>query len=145
MYHITNNLETTIGIPPNITINPGCTVTLPSSYDCGMLFKHIQDGSITVTEDPERARFIDWANIQKIAIGATSNKSAPVAWAEVMLRSTVDCFVALDDSEDNDPVASNSALFLPAKEAFALSIKPGQVIAVIQSEGAGSLYIAPTR
>ncbi len=87
-------------------------------------------------------RAYDWANGQKVAIGAAEADSAAIDAIEVMLRPDVRCFVTVGAG---NPVAANAAGSIPieAGESFHLQVNPGDKVSVIRASGDGSLYILP--
>ncbi|HAU29807.1 MAG TPA: hypothetical protein DCW68_06855 [Rhodospirillaceae bacterium] len=78
---------------------------------------------------------------QRIAVGATSAQSAPVAAGVVFLKSTRDCFYKIGDN----PVAENAAGSFPlsAGETHIVMITPGQMVAAVRDSLDGYLFISP--
>ena len=86
-------------------------------------------------------RVYDYANGQKVAVGASSVQSSAVNSDEILVHSDVACFINVG----SNPTAADSAGNLPlaAGEKFHLRVEPGQLVAVIMSSSSGSLYILP--
>jgi len=86
-------------------------------------------------------RAYDWSIAQKVAFAGASAPSAAIDAVEVMLRPSARCFVAVGAN----PTAADAAGSIPleAGESFHLQMTPGDKVAVIQSTGAGALYILP--
>lgn len=87
-------------------------------------------------------RSYDYANGQKVTVGAASAQSSSISSSnEVMLHATTDCYVRVG----SNPTAADSAGSFPmtAGEKFHIRITPGELIAVIQDSDAGALFILP--
>ena len=77
---------------------------------------------------------------QAVAIGASSAATnvMPAKTRAVRLVATVDCWVEIGAT-----AAATTSTFLPAGSPEYFEAIPGDVVAVIQASGAGSLYVRP--
>jgi hypothetical protein len=147
MYTVKNNLSTAVNIPPFLKLAPGESVDLPDAYDVGFLAPYVKSGTITVTEIPAESRGYNWTAAQRVAVGAASVQSAVINATEIMLIATVNCFIKLDETSANNPVAANAAGNMPilANDKFHLQIPSGKKLAVIRETVDGFLHIFPVR
>lgn len=86
-------------------------------------------------------RKYDYANGQRVVVGAASAQSTAITATEVLLHASTRCFVL--SSADPTAVATGASIPLEAGEKFHLRIKSGDEIAVIQDTAGGFLHIIP--
>lgn len=81
---------------------------------------------------------------QVVAVGAASAASTAMNAhsGTVRLVSTVDCFVEFGGPGTTPVAAANTGMYLPAFVPEYFYTGPNTRVAVIQSTGAGSLYIS---
>jgi hypothetical protein len=72
--------------------------------------------------------------------GGSGTPNTPPTTQHVRLCSTVDCFVLFGPSPQT--VTATNGMFLPASSPEYFWINPGDIVAVIQSTAAGSLFIS---
>jgi len=75
--------------------------------------------------------------VQTVAVGAASAQSTALTSDQVLLVSTVDCYVAVGAS----PTATATSFYLPAKTPIAITAGAGNLVAALQVSGAGTLFI----
>lgn len=78
---------------------------------------------------------------QTVAIGAASAQSTPFVAGLIRVIASVDCFLFFGEN----PTSSSGEMLLKAGVAEYYAVVPGERVAVIQSVGAGSLYITEAR
>lgn len=88
----------------------------------------------------QTTRAYDWANGQRVAVGAVSAQSAALPAGEVLLCAKERCFITFGA----DPTASAAAGSIPLEAGEKLHIQhPGGKIAVIRDVTDGFLSILP--
>jgi hypothetical protein len=77
---------------------------------------------------------------QTVAIGASSaaTTAMPSKTRAVRLVATVNCWVEIGAT-----AAATTSTFLPANSPEYFEVLPGELVAVVQASGAGSLYVRP--
>jgi hypothetical protein len=77
---------------------------------------------------------------QNVAVGSSSTQSTALGAQTrcVRLVSNTDCYIAIG----SNPTATTSGLLLLASQPEYFTVRPGELIAVIQSSASGTLNVA---
>jgi hypothetical protein len=123
----------------DIEIAAGETLILPALP--ANMDELVRSRSVEIIDLSNTTRSYDWANSQKVVVGASDADSAAINAFEIMLISTTACFVTVGAN----PTAGDTAgsTYLPAGERLHMQITPSFKVSVVQVSAGGSLFITP--